>query len=167
MVAKRLIHSHDLGRTRRRYEGRWVEGEIYGRHSAVLMPETYMNSSGDAVVLAAKRKHIPTERIIVIHDDMDFPLGVIRAKQGGGDGGHNGLRSIVRRLGEDGFSRVRVGIGRPDETDVDARDWVLTPFDVPAEELEPVLDRAAACVETILGTGIEAAMAEFNQRDND
>ncbi len=165
MVAMRLIAAHELGRPRRRYEGRWVEGGIAGRRTAVLMPQTYMNNSGDAVTLAARRKHISTERVIVIHDDMDFPFGVIRAKQGGGHGGHNGLKSIVKRLGSDGFSRVRVGIGRPDDTGADTRDWVLAPFDNPEDQLSQVLDRAAACVETVIAEGIEAAMSEFNQRD--
>ncbi|MHB1326421.1 MAG: aminoacyl-tRNA hydrolase [Thermoleophilia bacterium] len=165
MVAERLIRADRLGRPRRRYEGRWVEGEIDGRRAAVLMPQTYMNNSGDAVSLAAKRKHIPTEHIVVIHDDMDFPFGVVRAKQGGGHGGHNGLKSIAARLGSDGFSRVRVGIGRPDEFAADGRDWVLSPFDVTREELDATLDRAVVCVETIIAEGIEAAMGRFNQRD--
>jgi len=165
MVADRLIKAHGLKRPRRRYEGRWVEGEVAGRDIAILMPQTYMNSSGDAVTLAAKRKHIPTESIVVIHDDVDFPFGVVRARQGGGNGGHNGLKSIVSRLGSDGFSRVRVGIGRPDDTDTETRDWVLTPFDGSEEELDATLDRAVACVEMIISEGIEAAMGEFNRRD--
>lgn len=164
MVAGRVIHAHGLGRPRRRYEGRWVEGEVAGRRAAIMMPETYMNSSGDAVVLAAKRKHIPTERIIVIHDDVDFPFGVVRVKQGGGTGGHNGLKSIVARLGSDAFSRVRVGIGRPDDPMIDARDWVLTSFEVPGDVLDTMLDQAAECVEAIIAEGIEAAMNRCNQR---
>lgn len=167
MVAERLIKAHGLKRPRRRYEGRWVEGEVAGRDIALLMPQTYMNSSGDAVTLAAKRKHIPTDQIVVIHDDVDFPFGVVRAKQGGGHGGHNGLKSIVKRLGSDGFSRVRVGIGRPEDTDTETRDWVLTPFEESEEELGAALDRAVECVEMIISEGIEAAMGECNRRDGE
>jgi PTH1 family peptidyl-tRNA hydrolase len=167
MVADRLIRKHGLKRPRRRYEGRWVEGDIAGRTVAVLMPQTYMNSSGDAVSLAAKRKHIPTDRIVVIHDDVDFPFGVVRAKQGGGHGGHNGLKSIVSRLGSDGFSRVRIGIGRPDDQEAETREWVLIPFTEPEAELDATLDRAVECVEMIISEGIEAAMGEFNRRDGD
>jgi PTH1 family peptidyl-tRNA hydrolase len=166
MVVDRLIRKHGLKRPHRRYEGRWVEGEIDGRSAAVLMPQTYMNCSGDAVSLAAKRKHIPTERIIVVHDDVDFPFGIVRAKHGGGHGGHNGLKSIVKRLGSDAFSRVRVGIGRPVDQDAETRDWVLTPFDESENELSAMLDRAVECVEMIMSDGIEAAMGEFNRRDN-
>lgn len=165
MVAERLIRKHGLKRPRRRYEGRWVEGEIAGRTVAVLMPQTYMNSSGDAVSLAAKRKHIPTDRIVVVHDEVDFPFGVVRAKQGGGHGGHNGLKSIVSRLGSDGFSRVRIGIGRPAEQEAETREWVLTPFTEPEAELDAVLDQAVVCVEAIISVGIEAAMGRFNRRD--
>jgi PTH1 family peptidyl-tRNA hydrolase len=167
MVADRLIRKHGLKRPRRRYEGRWVEGEIDGRSVALLMPQTYMNSSGDAVSLAAKRKHIPTERIVVIHDDVDFPFGVVRAKTGGGHGGHNGLKSIAKRLGSDAFCRVRFGIGRPENPKDETRDWVLTPFDVSGDELDAALDRAVECAEMILTEGIEAAMGEFNRRDGE
>ncbi len=165
MVAERLVRAFGMSRPRRRYEGRWVEGEIAGHPAAVLMPQTYMNNSGDAVSLAARRKNFPTGRIIVIHDDMDFPFGVVRVKNGGGHGGHNGLKSIVARLGDDRFIRVRVGVGRPHEFDAGSRDWVLSDFDVPGDELEAVLDRAAICVETIITAGIEAAMTVFNQRE--
>ena len=167
MTVERLVRDNGLGRPRRRYEGRYVEGQIAGRQAAILMPQTYMNSSGDAVALAARRKHIPTESIIVIHDDMDFPFGIVRAKQGGGHGGHNGVKSIIRELGSDDFCRVRVGIGRPEDPGEDPREWVLTPLDVSEESLHEVIGLAAACAEVIAGSGIEAAMRRFNQRENE
>ncbi len=165
MAAMRLIHDHGLKRPRRRYEGRWVEGEIGGSQVGILMPQTYMNSSGDAVALAARRKHIPTERIIVIHDDMDFPFGTVRAKQGGGHGGHNGVGSIIKQLGSDAFCRVRIGIGRPQDSDEDPREWVLTPFDEPEEDVSAIMGTAAACAEAIIADGIEAAMNRFNRSE--
>ena len=166
MAAERLVADNGLGRPRRRYEGRYTEGLIAGRQAGVIMPQTYMNSSGDAVALAARRKHISAERIIVIHDEMDFPFGVVRAKQGGGHGGHNGVKSIIQELGSDAFSRVRVGIGRPEDPEEDPREWVLTPFDVSEESLHEVVGLAAACAEVIVGSGIEAAMRRFNQRES-
>ena len=165
MTAERLVREHGLGRPRRRYEGRYVEGKIAGRHTAVMMPQTYMNSSGDAVALAARRKHIPPDRIIVVHDDMDFPFGVVRAKHGGGHGGHNGLKSIVKELGSDAFSRVRIGIGRPEDPEEDPREWVLTPFDEPEDQVSAVIGTALACAEAIIAEGIEAAMGRFNRRE--
>jgi PTH1 family peptidyl-tRNA hydrolase len=81
----------------------------------LLKPWTYMNESGNAVQPAAAFYRIPTERILVIHDEVDLPCGTVRLKQGGGHAGHNGLRSIISRLGTAEFGRVRVGIGRPPE----------------------------------------------------
>lgn len=153
------------GKSRRRYGGRWREGEFRGRRIATLMPLTFMNRSGDAVEQAASRKHIPPGNIIIIHDDMDFPLGIVRVRQGGGSGGHRGLDSITRKLGTADYARVRIGIGRPDDPEADVRDWVLTPFEAGPEELRPVLDTASECIGTIIAEGIEAAMNRFNRRD--
>ncbi|MHB0866848.1 MAG: aminoacyl-tRNA hydrolase [Thermoleophilia bacterium] len=167
MTTDLIMRRHDLGRGRQRYGGRWCEGRIRGSAVAVLMPQTFMNRSGDAVAEAAGKKHISPERIIVIHDDLDFPFGVVRCRQGGGSGGHNGLASIIDRLGTDRFIRVRVGIGRPDDPGVQTSDWVLSGFDQPAEELAAVIDQAADCAETIVRRGIEAAMARYNRRDGE
>lgn len=167
MVATRLMKRHEMGRTRNRYGGRWCEGTVLGVNLAVILPMTYMNRSGEAVASAARHKHIEPVNIIVIHDDMDFPFGSVRVKQGGGTGGHNGLSSIVAELGTDVFNRVRIGIGRPDNTNMPARDWVLSRLRETDIELLPVLDTAVDCIETIITDGIEAAMNRFNQREPD
>ncbi|MHB1390575.1 MAG: aminoacyl-tRNA hydrolase [Thermoleophilia bacterium] len=165
MTAALIMRRHDLGRGRQRYGGRWCEGRIRGNPVAVLMPQTFMNRSGDAVAEAAGKKHIALERIVVIHDDLDFPFGVVRCRQGGGSGGHNGLASIIDRLGTDRFIRVRVGIGRPDDPEVQTSDWVLSGFDRTAEELAAVTEQAADCAEAVVTRGVEAAMASCNRRD--
>ena len=167
MAATRLMRRHEMGRTRNRYGGRWCEGTVTGVNLAVILPMTYMNRSGEAVASAARHKHIDPVNITVIHDDMDFPFGSVRVKQGGGAGGHNGLASIVAELGTDAFNRVRIGIGRPDDPAEDARDWVLSPLGESDEKLMPVLDTAVDCIETIITEGIEAAMNRFNRRDQD
>ncbi len=131
---------------------------------AVLLPLTFMNSSGDAVAAAAAAKHIPLEDITVIHDDIDFPLGVVRLRQGGGSGGHKGLESIAARLGSAGFNRVRVGIGRPVDPDADVSEFVLSPFDPDETGLEVMLDAAVECVEAVIRDGIEAAINRCNRR---
>ncbi len=165
MAADQFRRTRGMGRTRRRYLGRWCEHSVRGQATGLLFPHTYMNQSGGAVAAAAAGKHIPPARIIVIHDDMDFPFGVVRAKQGGGAGGHKGLVSIIDRLGTDGFNRVRIGIGRPEDPEMDPSDWVLGPLDVLAEQLRRVLARAADCVETIIAEGIETAMGRCNRRE--
>ena len=165
MAAERFIARHDLGRTRRRYQGRWCEGRAAGHPVAVLMPQTFMNNSGASVREASERKHISFEDIIVIHDDMDFPFGTVRARSGGGSGGHKGLESIAARLGSGDFNRVRIGIGRPENPEVEASDWVLSPLEVADDHLTRVLDTAADCVETFIRDGIEAAMNRFNRKE--
>lgn len=167
LAAALIMRRHDLGRGWQRYGGRWCEGRIRGNAVAVFMPQSFMNRSGDAVAAAAGKKHVSPERIIVIHDDLDFPFGVVRCRQGGGSGGHNGLASIISRLGTDGFIRVRVGIDRPDDPGVKTSDWVLSGFDQPAEALAAVIETAADCAETIVTRGVEAAMARFNRREAD
>lgn len=167
MVASRFMKRHEMGRPRSRYSGRWCEATVLGLNVAVLLPLTYMNRSGEAVALAAHSKHIDPEKIIVVHDDMDFPFGVVRARLNGGAGGHNGLSSIADELGTSRFCRVRVGIGRPDDFDTDQRDWVLSRLDEPEERLLPVIDTAVDCVETIITDGIEDAMGRFNRRDEE
>lgn len=165
MVVRRFIGAAGLGKTRRRYGGRWCEGEASGRRVAALLPLTFMNRSGEAVSLAAGRKHISPTDIVVVHDDMDFPFGTVRTKRGGGTGGHRGLDSIVRKLGTADFMRVRIGIGRPDDPEEDVRDWVLSSFEQADGELAPVIDTAVDCVRTIIADGLEAAMNRFNRRD--
>jgi PTH1 family peptidyl-tRNA hydrolase len=164
MVAEQFRREQDL---RRRYHGRWCEGRVQGRELALLMPETFMNNSGIAVAAAAGRKHIRPEEIIVIHDDMDFPFGAVRARAGGGSGGHRGLQSIIEVLGSDLFCRVRVGIGRPDNPFIDPRDWVLSSFEATDDELGAVIGLAADCVEVIIVEGIQEAMNRFNRKDQE
>ena len=123
------------------------------REVILLKPTTFMNNSGSA--LAAYR----TENLIVVHDDLDLPPGDVRVKVGGGAGGHNGLRSIIQRLGPD-FVRVRVGIGRP-PVGMTVTDYVLSRMDAEVREAVP---RAADAVEAVVEDGPEAAMNRFNVR---
>jgi PTH1 family peptidyl-tRNA hydrolase len=119
----------------------------------LLKPTTFMNNSGSA--LAGYR----AEDLIVIHDDLDLPPGDVRVKVGGGAGGHNGLRSVIGRLGPD-FVRVRLGIGRP-PVGVGVTDYVLSRMDAAVRDAVP---RAADAVEAVVETGPEAAMNHFNAR---
>lgn len=163
-AVKRFFDACELGKKRRRYGGQWREGDIDGVTVATLLPQTFMNRSGEAVLEAASRKHIPPRRIIVVHDDMDYPLGTVRVRQGGGSGGHRGLDSITRKLGSPDYTRVRIGIGRPDDPAIDARDWVLTPF-TEQEDIGTAVETAAEGIKAIILEGAEAAMNRFNRRE--
>jgi PTH1 family peptidyl-tRNA hydrolase len=128
----------------------------------LAMPQTFMNKSGASVKRLQGAYDCSGEDLIVVHDDIDLPAESVRAKRGGGHGGHNGLRSIVESAGDDSFLRVRIGIGRPPGR-MDPADYVLEPLGRRAfTELESVIPTAAQCAIHILEHGIESAMREFN-----
>lgn len=121
----------------------------------VAKPMTYMNLSGGPVVALSRYCKIPPERIIAVHDDLDLPYGCLRAKRGGGEGGHNGLRSISQALSTKDYLRVRFGIGRPPGRQ-DPADYVLSDFSAAErKDLDYLVDRATDMVESIIVKGLE------------
>jgi PTH1 family peptidyl-tRNA hydrolase len=128
-----------------------------------LMPETYMNLSGESVEAAASFYKIPPERVLVVHDELELPLGTVAFKFSGGLGGHNGLRSIRACVGTADFWRLRLGIGRPNHADISG--WVLSDFSAPeAEILDQVFPAAAAALTRALREGPEALLPEWNKK---
>lgn len=125
-------------------------------------PQTFMNVSGTSVKRLADIHGVPTESMIVIHDDIDLAPGRVLCKRGGGHGGHNGLRSIHEKLCTDEYLRVRVGVGRPPGR-MDAADWVLQQLKgANLEELQDQIPTAAQAVLHIIEHGIASAMQEYN-----
>lgn len=139
-----------------------IEGRLGGLPVVLAKPLSYMNESGGSVNGIARFYKVPAEQVIVVHDELDLPFGGLRLKRGGGDGGHNGLKSTTSALGSKEYLRVRFGIGRPPGRQ-DPADYVLREF-VPAErkELEFFVDRCADAVEALLTQGLEAAQNAFN-----
>jgi PTH1 family peptidyl-tRNA hydrolase len=139
-----------------------VEGRLAGHPVVLVRPLSYMNDSGAPVAGVARYYKVPPEQVVIVHDELDLPFGSMRLKRGGGDAGHNGLRSITVALGSSEYNRVRVGIGRPPGRTSGA-DYVLREF-AAAEcaELPYEIDRAADAVETLLGDGLEAAQNDYN-----
>lgn len=128
----------------------------------LVKPLTYMNLSGAPVAALASFYKIPAARIVAVHDELDLPYGQLRAKAGGGEGGHNGLRSMSQSLSTKDYLRTRFGIGRPPGRQ-DPADYVLSDFS-PAQrkELEFLVDRAADIVESIIERGLEATQNVFH-----
>jgi peptidyl-tRNA hydrolase, PTH1 family len=140
-----------------------AETRLAGESVVLARPTSYMNESGRPVASLVRYYKIPTERLVVVHDEIDIPFGEVRVKLGGGTAGHNGLNSIVPHLGKD-FVRVRVGVGRP-RGRRQAADHVLAEFtSAERRELPFVVDRAADAVEAVIEHGIERAMNEINTR---
>jgi PTH1 family peptidyl-tRNA hydrolase len=156
--------AHRIGGKFKAHKGRCdvVEGRLAGQPVVLAKPRSYMNESGGPIVSIARFYKVPVERITVVHDDLDVSFGALRLKRGGGDGGHNGLRSTSTSLGDRDYARVRFGIGRPPGRQ-DPADYVLREFS-PAErkELDFLVDRAADAVETLVAQGLEAAQNLFN-----
>lgn len=162
MVAEALIARWGLGRARDRFKGRIAEGRLPAQapqpgaaarapRVAVLCPQTYMNESGRSVGPARGSLKVPIERVLVVYDEIDLPFGEIRARTGGGLAGHNGLKSIRRELGSADFTRVRVGVGRPDSTDPEiVASHVLGRFAEDSAEVADLVARAGEQVERIV-----------------
>ena len=125
-------------------------------------PNSYMNDSGSAVAGLSQYFEIPAERVIALHDELDIPFAAIRVKLGGGDNGHNGLKSITQSLGTNNYFRIRLGVGRPPGQQ-DPGDFVLKKFSsVEKKELELFLARAEDAIDSLVTKGLERTQQDFN-----
>jgi PTH1 family peptidyl-tRNA hydrolase len=162
MVAEALARRWGFPRAKDRFRGRLAEGRVRvaapgvqpGRPSvrvAVLRPQTYMNDAGRSVGPARGSYKLALERVLVVHDEIDLPFGEVRARAGGGLAGHNGLKSIKRELGSGDFTRVRVGVGRPDSSDPEiVSAYVLGRFREGREQVGELIERACEQVERVV-----------------
>ncbi len=146
-----------------KFKALYGECEIGGERVFLAKPQTYMNLSGESVEEFASFYKIPVGNIIVISDDIALPAGRIRIRAKGSAGGHNGLKSIIYRLGSDEFTRVRIGVGQPEHSGYELADYVLGRF---AKEEIPVLEEAIVkaykAVSEIVLRGTQSAMNKFN-----
>lgn len=164
-VVEAVASRHGLGELRSggKLGGHAATGIIVtprGRQKVVLLePMEFMNLSGFAVQRAMKFYGVALDEVLVVHDEIDLELGVVRLKQGGGHGGHNGLRSIIDQCGGNTFARVRVGVGKGP----DPAGWVLSDFpSAQAALIDAIVARAADATEAVVGLGIKPAMNDFN-----
>ncbi len=165
MVAEELARRYNV-RFRAKLNGRLAELRLGGSRVALLAPETYMNESGRAVAAALRYFKLEPERLLVVHDDVDLEPGRLQLRLGGGLAGHNGLRSVTAALATREFLRLRLGVGRPGRGDRrSVADFVLSDFE-PDVDLDAIVTRAADAVELLVGEGLEAAQARFNERES-
>ncbi|RMH84200.1 MAG: aminoacyl-tRNA hydrolase [Actinomyces sp.] len=163
-VVEELARRHGTRlRRARREHARTDEIRLDGRRVALAVPTTYMNESGRAAVALVRRFGIDDlSHLVVVHDELDLPVGRVKVKVGGGLAGHNGLRSIRAALRSDAFSRIRIGVGKPEHTPRGG-DYVLKrPGRAERERLDAAVERAADAVEAIARDGLEAAMGRYN-----
>ncbi len=151
---------------RDKFSAEWAKGSHAGEDVVLLKPQTFMNLSGQSVQPAAAFFKVPVEQVLVLHDELDLPFGEVRLKQGGGHAGHNGLRSLIERLGSPNFGRVRIGIGRPPPGfRGEVADFVLSPFSTDERpQIDGLLRRAHESVLDVLARGLTPAMNKLNTK---
>ena len=141
-----------------------AEANIAGKRVLLMKPETFMNSSGEAIGEACAFYKIPPENVIVLHDEISFDAGLFRIRRKGSAGGHNGLKSIIEHLGSDGFPRIKIGVGQKPSPDYDLVDWVLGKFPKEAEAaIGARLDDIHSASELIVRGEIDLAMNRYSK----
>jgi len=161
-VVELLAARHGARLRKGKERARADEVSVGGKRMALAVPTTYMNDSGAAVQALVRRYGVTPEQVVIVHDELDLPVGALKLKAGGGLAGHNGLRSIKAHLKTDQFLRVRIGVGKPRSKEHGV-DHVLNKFAKRERaEIEVTLEQAADAVEAILADGIDAAMNRFN-----
>ena len=162
-VINKIASLQDIKITKKKFNSLYGSGEIEGEKVVLIKPQTYMNSSGEAVgKFVSYYKINEPDKILVIYDDMDTQVGTIKIRKKGGPGTHNGMKSVVYELATEEFPRIRVGIGKP-LTKTDMIDYVIKKVDEKTyDELEKGIDKAADAVFEILKNDIDTAMNKYN-----
>jgi len=163
MLADKLFSELGADGWREKFNALIAETFFEGEKIFLVKPQTFMNLSGEAVGAITDFYKVPTENLIVAHDDMDLPVGMIRLRPKGSGGGHHGIESIIQHLGgEKNFARVRIGIGRPPQS-WSVNNHVLSPFNADdAEKISSAIEELVPAVKCIFQSGIDFAMNKFN-----
>jgi PTH1 family peptidyl-tRNA hydrolase len=170
MCIRHIARMHGIKLNKKQGKTRTGAGEIEGQKITLARPQTFVNKSGEAVNPLIRKLRITPADLIVIHDDLDLPTGKIRIRYGGGSGGHKGIESIVNHISSREFCRIRVGIGRPPETEADDNDkeaavidHVLSGFTRDEKKIiKKVIPSVTEAVDCLVTKGLEAAMNRYN-----
>lgn len=164
-VINKIAKKFEIELTKKNFSAIYGTGIIAGKKVILIKPQTYMNLSGEAVKKYVDFYKVPLENVLVIYDDMDTDIGKIRIRTKGGSGSHNGMKSMVKELNSEGFPRIRVGIGKP-QNEYDRINYVIG--SIPDEEyieLQKGEDSAVEAIECFLEKGIDMAMNRYNMKD--
>lgn len=164
LILQALADRQQIPLTRKKFRSLYGQGEIEGQKVLLVLPQTYMNLSGEAVGHWLRYTHLTAECLVVVHDDLDLPWGRLRVVVQGGAGGHKGILSIIEHLKTRDFLRIKVGIGRPPEG-IPAEAYVLAPIPRTLRpELTAMVERGREALEHLLREGPEQTMTIFNSR---
>ena len=164
MAIDSIAASHGVKIDRLKFRSLVAEASFGSLRVLLMKPQTFMNSSGEAIAEAASFYKIPPENVIVLHDEISFDVGIIRIRRKGSAGGHNGLKSIISHLSSDTFPRIKIGVGQKPSPDYDLINWVLGKF--PAEDvqtLEAEFPNIGCAVELMLSGKIDEAMNKYSK----
>lgn len=170
MCVNYFARKNRIGFDKKQAEARTGAGKVAGVQVLIARPHTYMNRSGEAVSRLMKKFRLTPADVLVVYDDLDLPLGRIRIRQDGGAGGHNGIKSIIQELGSQEFPRLRVGIGRPADTNglredknADVITYLLSEFPPEVKTaINQVLPKVNDAIYAVITEGVTAAMNKFN-----
>ena len=163
MTIDTLCEKYKLDCKKLRFKSLTCDAMISGKRCLIMKPTTFMNNSGEAVTEAMSFYKIPTERTIIVFDDISLEPGKLRIRRKGSDGGHNGIKSIIYLSGSDMFPRIKMGVGAKPHPDYNLADWVLGHFKKEqAEALETAMDNAVSSIELMVGGKMNEAMNKFN-----
>lgn len=163
MAAERLIDKQGLRCNRLRFRALTELIEFGGARVLLMMPQTYMNLSGEAVGEAARFYKIPSDHVLVIYDDVSLPLGKLRIRDKGSAGGHNGIKNIIAHLGTQEFPRIKIGTGAPSGGGAEMIDWVIgVPSQAERKILVESFENAVKAAEDIIENGCQKAMNDYN-----
>lgn len=158
-----LCNRYDFKTDRVKYRALTATVMLEGHPCLVMRPQTFMNSSGEAIKAAADFYKIPPERVIVIYDDISLPTGTLRIRKKGSAGGHNGIKSIIWQLNSDVFPRLKIGVGDRQDKDDDLKDYVLGRFSKEDMEiLKKTMEKAVDALSYILDGDTDGAMSRYN-----
>lgn len=163
MAADILAEKHGAQFNKHKFDAVCADFKINDNRILLVKPQTYMNNSGRAVSALLNFYKIPTDRLIVMFDDISLDIGKLRLRRKGSHGGHNGIKDIIELIGTDDIMRIKIGVGERENRDYDLKDWVLGK--IPTEQMtdfNKALDRAALAAEEIITRGIDSAMNKYN-----
>ena len=163
MAVDLLAENEKFSFNKNKYDALLGEWKLNDKRILVIKPQTFMNCSGNAVSKIVNFYKIPTDRVIVLHDDISLDVGKIRMRRKGSDGGQRGMRDIIELLGTDNIMRIKIGVGAKPHPDYDLKDWVLGKFpESQKEDLKKALDKSVSALKEIILKGIDSAMNKYN-----
>lgn len=161
-VINKLSEKYNIKVDKKEFEGLIGSGEIEGKKVLLLKPQTYMNESGKSVIRVKEYYKIPSENIIIIYDDIDLEVGIVKLRKKGGAGTHNGMKSVIEHLKTGDFIHIRIGTGKPAFKELLIQHVIGKLKDNEYERLVPSIEKATEAIPVILTDGIDIAMNKFN-----